>query len=236
MNRSELWKLLKSIVDKPDIFWHNSTSIKIQAEIDSILKERKRIDDIAKQVESDKVFNECKKTDDLIKKKKLERLANIKRLDKRSTCSICLDLIDTAYTLSCGHIFHSHCIRGLVYLYLDSKCPLCRVENVYNFILSKKQKRKLNRDMTTYHTNVYGRISVSDFIKLYQFITQSCIYMPNWIKKIHSPLSMCIKDHKNIYNIGWIDILTMDKGYINIYLTSHSFDNEYLMSLARQDV
>ncbi|KAF3334750.1 E3 ubiquitin-protein ligase BAH1-like 1 [Carex littledalei] len=62
------------------------------------------------------------------------------QVDVDLTCSICLDMVFDAVSLSCGHIFCYMCccsaasvtiIDGLEVAALNKKCPLCRRQGVY---------------------------------------------------------------------------------------------------------
>lgn len=46
-------------------------------------------------------------------------------------CCVCLELLqeNKISTASCGHIFHSKCMRE--FLKIDDRCPLCR-QTIYN--------------------------------------------------------------------------------------------------------
>ena len=47
---------------------------------------------------------------------------------RKNHCSICLDVLDTDLsTGSCGHCFHTKCIKMLV----SDKCPVCRTKTEY---------------------------------------------------------------------------------------------------------
>ena len=92
-------------------------------------------------------------------------------------CSICLDVIDDMsgkQLTSCGHIFHTHCLRQWE-SFKNSKfatCPYCRSINVGSKYLNKieitkekgpDKKSDDTRLIVTYHHDQH--VSVSVYIK-----------------------------------------------------------------------
>jgi hypothetical protein len=59
---------------------------------------------------------------------------------EQSDCSICLDelQIDKVSTASCGHVFHSKCMKK--FIKVDDRCPLCRTV-IYNDEIRINRKR-----------------------------------------------------------------------------------------------
>ena len=47
----------------------------------------------------------------------------------KDECIICLDSLDFAIQLKCGHVYHRHCIDRMIQ-YNIHLCPLCRAEMV----------------------------------------------------------------------------------------------------------
>lgn len=117
-------------------------------------------------------------TEDIINNiKKKELLINLKHCNKiqYENCAICLNQCNTKKNndiliLKCKHIFHHHCIRELIFIYTDDKCPLCR--RVFNYKLKacKKVKNRLKKKIIKHYSNVCGRMPIEDLINLAYFL------------------------------------------------------------------
>jgi len=178
--------------------------------------------------------------------KSLKKYKNI----NRKICSICLDPIDIdssnqsfSGSRLCKHIFHDHCIRKLVYLYKDTKCPLCRRKTDYITDLNKKQRRKLKNQMIDHYTNEYGRMAISEFVQLHKFIDENCHYHPDWMEKLFAPVYSCLRDmnHLNIYAHGYINILRCAarrhvETEMKVYMSGIPFENEFVIKMNQQKI
>ncbi len=121
------------------------------------------------------------------KNNKVDKLNNKMNLDTSSSdvsvlsedkCAICYNKFYTykdiskwnnILTLDCNHTFHHSCIRSMLFLYMNDKCPLCR--KVFGYKLSsKKIKQKIKKKILKFLKNECNRIKVSEIMNLAMFL------------------------------------------------------------------
>lgn len=106
-------------------------------------------------------------------------------------CSICYESLyvsdyirndikikTNALTLSCNHIFHNHCIRRLLIIYQDDKCPICRRIYLYKIKPSRHLHKKLRKQIIKKLENECGRIHESKITDLFLFLDKKNINIP----------------------------------------------------------
>ena len=86
-------------------------------------------------------------------------------------CVICLDTIDTSYTLNCSHAFHENCIRQ--WLLVQNCCPVCRKETTEPVVESASDEHAI--DIISTHVDTLPIWAESSSMKLGRLIISSNI-------------------------------------------------------------
>lgn len=162
-----------------------------------------------------KEFNTLKEKSEL-QKKSVKRKEDKLEIQKKSTqeddtCPICYDKMQNPIKLDCGHKFDNHCIRRLIVIHNNDKCPLCR--KIFNYKINKRNKkmyRKLKKELLEKLRNKYGRIHKDKLINVIYFLDEKDISI-DFIDKLALVLMINIKDN---YEYDWLD---MDKDFIYAY-------------------
>ncbi len=145
-------------------------------------------------------------------KEKLEiQKKSIEDKQEDDTCLICYDKMQIPIKLDCGHKFDNHCIRRLIVIYNDDKCPLCR--RIFNYKINKKNKRmhrKLKKELLEKLRNEYGRIYGPELQEVCLFLFEKDIQ----IEFINQLMFVLVTTEDNHYGYDWID---MDKDLIYVY-------------------
>ncbi len=117
-----------------------------------------------------------------------KRISEIEIVEiEKEICAICHDNFDikkvkgsiisnNILKLDCNHTFHHSCIRNLLFVYMDDKCPLCRVHFKYKLNKSKKIKKRLKYKIINHFKNDCNRIYSLTLIKLFVFLGMKGIH------------------------------------------------------------
>ncbi len=100
------------------------------------------------------------------------------RIQEISDCPICYESLRIKpIELGCGHIFHNRCIKKMIFLHMDSKCPLCRESFIYTELtgcseLSAKQRKHLKWMIISHfeQQNRCSRIRMMEIVSLGIFL------------------------------------------------------------------
>ncbi len=121
-----------------------------------------------------------KKLEEIKKKMIIIRSLYDKKTIIEDNCAICYDKFDMysyndVLTLGCDHTFHHSCIRNMLFIYMDDKCPLCRSKFKYKFKACRKTKKKLKEKILKYYSNECNRIEVCKLLELTLFLSEKDI-------------------------------------------------------------
>ena len=125
------------------------------------IKERRGLDMYKKSLD---IFN---------KNRELKRVYD--QSDER--CAVCWYKLNknNVIILTCNHTFHHSCIKSMLFIYMDEKCPLCRKVYRYNFNASRKTKSRLKKRIIKYYSNKINRIKSIKIMELAYFLKERYI-------------------------------------------------------------
>lgn len=95
-------------------------------------------------------------------------------------CAICHDKFDIKnyndiLTLDCNHTYHHSCIRNMLFVYMDDKCPLCRKVFEYKFDACRKTRERLKNKILKHYRNECNRIELVKIMELALFLSEKGI-------------------------------------------------------------
>lgn len=79
-------------------------------------------------------------------------------------------------TLGCDHTFHHSCIRNMLFLYMDDKCPLCRAKFKYKFTACHKIKRRLKKKIIKHISSENNNVEICKLMDLAEFLNEKEIF------------------------------------------------------------
>ncbi len=235
-SKTRAWFNLGEIVGhgRQSIDYRTATTVSINRHIEIIRErifEEERIrDDEERQIRGREMYNKSvrqKTQDDKIKdginpiSKHITikiRLKShpIKKKINEDKCAICHDKFDLAnyndiLMLKCNHTFHHSCIRNLLFIYMDDKCPLCRTVYEYRLDACRKIKQRLKKKIINHHKNECDRIEVRKLLDLALFLSQKNIvlgFLNDFINDIkHIPIPALVE-------MGYCEL---DRGHIYLF-------------------
>lgn len=134
----------------------------------------------------------------IIKEKELKESIIKQKKINEDKCAICHDKFheetrtntsvgNDILTLDCNHTFHHSCIRSMLFVYMDDKCPLCRREFEYEFNACRKTKLRLKNKIIKHYSNESNRIEICKLLDLAYFLSKKNItlnFLNNFIDNI----------------------------------------------------
>lgn len=173
-----------------------------------VIKERRGLEMYNKSLKQKEEQDSSKILKLIIDKEIRKRKNKIKIYEDK--CSICYDKFDLVnytdiLTLACKHTFHHSCIRNMIFIYMDDKCPLCRRVFKYKFNACHKIKLRIKNKILKHHTNKCNRMNILDLMKLALFLSEkdiSCIWLINIIFHIRRipPEDFLLIQYCELYN------------------------------------